>query len=267
MQTDSSRGGKDVLGAVRRHPAAFFVAAIVLSALCFQVIPGQADVPGGLVAQGAALAALALAGVALVRPSALGFPRAAFGGLGRWAGLVLVVGLAAGFASWWMAGAPAVPAGEWMPRAAAVAALCLLTGVYEEGVFRVMALEALALHLTPVRAALASAVLFGVLHASLGEAQALGGAVAWAQGVLKLVQAGLFGFFMAVLYLRTRNLWVVAGMHAMFDLAYLGPLMLATGMQPGYVTGEAGDLAMLMATIVLLVPAAIVAFKNICPRA
>ncbi|WP_270299814.1 type II CAAX prenyl endopeptidase Rce1 family protein, partial [Eggerthella sinensis] len=81
-------------------------------------------------------------------------------------------------------------------------------------------------------AAAVSSVLFGALHVSLGDSASAVGAVAVAQTILKPVQAALFGFFMAALYVAARNLWQLAAVHAAFNLAYTGPLLLMGGFQP-----------------------------------
>lgn len=226
-----------------------FVAAIVLSVACFQVFPG--DDPASSLAQGAALSVIVLAIVRVGCPEVLRRSRNAVGSLGWWAAFVLAVGLAAGVALWLLSGSAGFLGSNAVARAAYVLALCLMTGLFEEGVFRVLALDALLTRVTPLRAAVASAVLFGLLHASFGQALAVGDAVGWVQAVLKPVQAGLFGFFMAALCLKGCSLWFLAGIHAAFDLVYLGPIMFATGVQPAYVTGGFGDAAVLAATTLL----------------
>ena len=161
----------------------------------------------------------------------------------RWTVAVLAIGALAGATSWWAAGGAgavgdAVSGGAGVApgltfRVAAVALLCLFTGVFEEGVFRVLALDAFALAFGTgrrngydatvsgsiafksagpwprgmLKAAIASSALFGILHVSAVDAAAAGSAVAWAQFALKPVQAGLFGFFMAALFMRTGSLW------------------------------------------------------------
>lgn len=249
-------------GFARGHRAAVFVAALGASAGCFSLVPG--DTLEGSLAQGALLTAVALVAVGLSHPRALRAPHRACGGLSPWVGYLLLVGAAAGSAS--LAMAPDLAFDLGLARVAQVTALCLLTGVFEEGVFRVLALDAFVPALGggsrgTMRAAIVSAVLFGVMHGSLGPA-ASGDAVAVAQAVVKPLQAGLFGFFMAAAYAATRNLWALAFAHAAFDLLYIGPLLLAGDLQRAYVTGDVGDLALLVVTTALLVPAAIAAARS-----
>lgn len=246
---------------------AVFVGALVASSLCFSLVPGD-GLEGSLV-QTAVLAGIALVGVLLVDRRALGKPRSLLRGMRGWTVAVLAVGFVAGVGSLWLAGGTGVAgdAAGLAGSAVLVVATCLLTGVFEEGVFRVLALDALV----PLfggdrgllKAAVWSSVLFGVLHSSVGDAAAAGTAIAWAQAFVKPVQAALFGFFMAALFVRTRSLWVVAGVHGLFDIACLGPGMLVGGAAQSYVTGNPADLALLVFTTALLVPPAVAAFRSI----
>lgn len=265
-RTNSTVGLETDGGLARNHRAAVFVAALVASAACFSLVPG--DTLGGSLVQGAALAVLALAAVGASNPRALRAPRlGSAGSLGPWAGYVAAIGLAAGVASFF-----ALPQGAVLDVAplhvAQVVALCLVTGVFEEGVFRVLALDALVPALGGsrrgmLRAALVSAVLFGALHVSLGEAVVAVDVVSGLQAVLKPVQAGLFGLFMAMVYFKTRNLWTLVGVHAAFNLFYSAPPLLAGDVQQTYVTGNPFDLVLLAATTLLLVPPALAAVRSV----
>ena len=116
-----------------------------------------------------------------------------------------------------------------------------------------------------LRAALVSAVLFGVLHVSLGEAASAVQAadfVAVAQAACKPVQAALFGLFMAAMYFGTRNLWTLVAVHAAFNFLYAGPQLLAGNLQQTYVTGDPIDFVLLAVSSVLLLPAAHAAFRS-----
>lgn len=256
-------------GCARSHRAAVFVAALVASAACFSLVPG--DSIGDSIVQGAMLAAVALVAVGVSSPRVLRAPRvAAARGLGAWTAYVLAVGLAGGIASFF-----ALSQGAALDVApihvVQVMALCLVTGVFEEGLFRVLALDALVPALGggrrgALRAALMSAALFGVLHVSLGEVSAAVDLAAVAQVVLKPLQAALFGLFMAAMYYRTRNLWALAVLHTAFNLLYTGPQLLSGGMQQTYVTGSLLDLVVLAATVVLLLPPACVAIRKALNR-
>ncbi len=76
-----------------------------------------------------------------------------------------------------------------------------------------------------------------------------------AQALLKALQAGLFGFCMAAVFLETGSIKQPVVIHAVFNVLYLGPLLVATGAVPAtYLTGNCGDLAVLALTIALLLP-------------
>lgn len=302
-ETDVGRGKepadaarRETAGAAHRKPrrplrnALAFAAALGLSAACFQAIP--ADEPAGLMAQSGALAAVAAAAMTLSRPvdagARLGDPlpegvspapsRESWAARGRlrplaaWTAYVLAVGLASGIAFWLVgfagasAPAPMEAGGSLALRAAYVLALCVLTGVYEEGVFRVLALRAFLPHAGPVRAAVASAVLFGLLHGASADFAVAGAdgatvAVAGAQMVLKPVEAGLFGLFMAALFLETGSFWAVALIHAAFDMLRLGPGLMDGALLGMHATGSAADLAVLAAAAALLAPPAAAALR------
>lgn len=142
--------------------------------------------------------------------------------------------------------------------------LCLVTGVFEEALFRGVMFKgfvrplATSRHAKPLlRAAVVSSCVFGVLHVS-GEVPVSGfDEVVTAQVVLKPLQAALFGFVMAGVFARSRNLWLICGLHAAFNALSEGPLFLAEGALPvTYLTGSLTDVALLAASVVLLVPAA-----------
>jgi membrane protease YdiL (CAAX protease family) len=117
----------------------------------------------------------------------------------------------------------------WSPDPSTLAALVVgyaATGVYEELWFRGVVLRA-ALPLGVVRAAALTAVLFGASHlANILFGQNVAVTVAQAVG------ATAFGFGYAVLRLRTRAVWFLAGTHAVGDL-----LLHTTGLHGGALWG------------------------------
>ena len=253
-------------GLARRHRAVVFAAALAASACCFALVPADSLV--GSIAQTALLAAVALVAVGLSRPGALGAPRhGVCRGLRALIGYVLAVGLAAGAVTVVGPCSGEVLAGGVL-RIVQVVALCFLTGVFEEGVFRVLAIDAFAPAFGGgrsglLKAAIASSAVFGLLHVSVGDAGLANDAVSVAQMALKPVQAGLFGLFMAAVYVGTRNLWVLVGVHAAFNMLHAGPVLLADGVQQTYVTGAPLDLVLLAATTLLLIPPAVRAFSMV----
>ncbi len=178
-------------------------------------------------------------------------------------------------------------------RAALLLACCFATAVFEEGFFRGIAvpcaarrtqleLEALKSgDIGPVTqetyrqmseeeqreitnvsysAAVFSAILFGAAHLMGSNPFAGSDATAIAllltEAVGKAVQAGMFGYVMAALMLRTQSVFAPMVVHFLFDVLYFAPVVLATGMLPAtYATGSFANLAILALTIAALVPA------------
>lgn len=247
------------------------VGALLAASVCFQVVPGDSLV--GSLVQGVLLAGLAVGAVALCDRKTLALRRRASGehcGL-RWVTYVLAVGLVAGVVAAWRVESAAATDGSLVARVVAVVLICLLTGVFEEGIFRATALRAFASafeggRAPMLKAALASSVLFGLLHVSAADAVAAGSAVAWAQVVCKPLQAALFGLVMAALFIRTRSLWAASLTHGLFNMVYVGPPMLLAGIQTTYVTGDPFDLALLAATTLLLIPPAIASCRELLLR-
>lgn len=157
-------------------------------------------------------------------------------------------------------------------RVLLVLIVCLGTGVYEEALFRGLAIPCLMRTFEPVgddsrthgelpsrrtgtehtaqtppsrftplvKAAAVSALLFAVLHLSgadaVAELTAAGNtyvaAVVALQLVLKLLEGLLFGICMAYLYVKSGSIWQPALVHGVFDLCVLGPQLFATGSVP-----------------------------------
>lgn len=277
--------------ALAAHPLAAALAVLVASLFALAVLP--ADTLPAMAAQSLLLAALVLAALVLICPQRLALPhphpRPRNGAAGTHeappasprAKSVLVPGvlgvaLVAGALS--LAALPAAPGPAPEPAALAVRialalAVCVGTGIFEEGLFRVIALDALVAVLPPgrtcrLRAAALSAAVFGLLHLG-GTPPATGDAVAGAQLALKPLEAALFGFVMAAVYFRTQSLWPAAGVHAAFDALSLAPMLAATGAAPTtHVTGQPADLVPLVAVALLLVPLVLAAARTLrCPPA
>ena len=129
--------------------------------------------------------------------------------------------------------------------------ICLLTGLYEESFMRVLGIEAFERALDTKRAILASAALFALLHVGAPDVSA--GQLVLLQTALKFGQALLFGVILGALYVRTRRLWPCAFIHAGFDVLYLAPNVLLTGMMPEtYASGAVGDTVLLAVSVLML---------------
>lgn len=101
------------------------------------------------------------------------------------------------------------------------------------------------------RAVLVSALLFALLHVGAPDVSA--GQLVLLQTALKFGQALLFGVILGALYVRTRRLWPCAFIHAGFDVLYMVPNVLLTGMMPEtYASGAVGDTVLLAVSVLML---------------
>lgn len=129
--------------------------------------------------------------------------------------------------------------------------ICLLTGLYEESFMRVLGIEAFERALDTKRAILASAALFALLHVGAPDVSA--GQLVLLQAALKFGQALLFGVILGALYVRTHRLWPCVFIHAGFDVLYMAPNVLLTGMMPEtYASGAVGDTVLLAVSVLML---------------
>lgn len=129
--------------------------------------------------------------------------------------------------------------------------ICLLTGLYEESFMRVLGIEAFERALDAKRAILASAALFALLHVGAPDVSA--GQLVLLQAALKFGQALLFGVILGALYARMSRLWPCAFIHAGFDVLYMVPNVLLTGMMPEtYASGAVGDTVLLAVSVLML---------------
>lgn len=133
-----------------------------------------------------------------------------------------------------MATATGIAQGQGLAAALFALAYCGCSAIFEEGVFRVLALDAFVLHFnegraTLVKASLLSALLFALLHVTQGGAGVPSAQLAFAErGMalalppLRFLQAALFGLCLACLYLRYRRIWQLVIVHTVFNLLYFG---------------------------------------------
>lgn len=198
--------------------AAVFVASVVVGTVLGQVIAGAAGAGEG-VRRAAGLVGtdvIGVVGLAWVLSKLSWWRLVGFVGPSQWrslgllvpAVLLVVVALVGGLAS--------LDTGDPELLALAVPQVSL-TGLWEEGLIRGFLLSALLLAALrsgsgPVRAVLASAVIFGLLHL----VSAVGGSLPGA--VFQVVYATLIGICFGALMLRTNALWLLMILHALFNL-------------------------------------------------
>lgn len=97
--------------------------------------------------------------------------------------------------------------------------VCLFVGLYEEMAFRVTINDAILYKFRDskhvfVWVAIISSLVFGGVHV-LGAGMQSGLSVVSA--LLKTIQTALFGFCLLILYWKTRNIWGIALVHAIYD--------------------------------------------------
>lgn len=146
--------------------------------------------------------------------------------------------------------------------------LLATVGIVEEFTFRGMTFGGLMKilgrnHRGTFWACLISGLLFGFIHVI---DDALKGSAADATAALQMIgktlSAGMFGFVLAVIYLKTKNIWVAVALHSVYDsISFFTTLILTSAEDPAvmnevghYVaSGDVGKFS----GIVLLVDAAI----------
>lgn len=148
----------------------------------------------------------------------------------------------------------AIPGG-WAATVPAYLAFCLLTGVFEEGVFCGVIYPCLTVKDSPLRSAIFAAMLFGLAHLTFANGLAL--------CLLKVVQAALFSFCMVGLYAWTQHLVIPMMVHAAFDAVYFWDAYVRTGVVPPYAQAVAPDanIALLAGTALLFAVVALIIWK------
>ncbi|MEY8561605.1 CPBP family intramembrane glutamic endopeptidase [Eggerthellaceae bacterium 3-80] len=276
-QDDAHASASPSSHAVPLHPVFAFIVAFILTTFIFQALPGKTLVLSFM--QGLLLSALMLVIVKLSDRKALAKPKSA-GVLGRWIIYVLLVAALSGVVTFYLVrvGLRGFELNELALRLCVVCAVCLVTGIFEEALFRVLAINAFVIAFDSKRtrlidssplqtnavfkAALLSAILFAFLHISIAGLTS-GHAMVQLQTIIKFFQTALFGLIMAAFYIRTKSLWLIALMHTVFDILYLGPVMMAHGIPSALVTNEPVNLILLAVTTALLLAPAISAVQYI----
>lgn len=122
----------------------------------------------------------------------------------------------------------------------------LLLGVFEEGLFRGIILQAILEKMGSTKKGIINSVaigafIFGFAHILLSwmltgiDLSTMG----LMQGLLKTLSAGLAGFFFGAIYLRTKNLWGIALVHGLSDLLMmLGSLIFSGTNSVSYISSN-----------------------------
>lgn len=147
--------------------------------------------------------------------------------------------------------------------------LCIGTGLLEEGLFRGIMLDAFIENLGTRRrdlyvAAFTSSLIFGLLHVTGDVDAVISDSYALILAILKTIQAAIFGFFMAALYMRKKNLWLQALVHALYNTLIMAhQVVFFDNLPTSYVAGNVSDVIFLGFMIVLFIPLLVSGIKLI----
>lgn len=109
---------------------------------------------------------------------------------------------------------------DWPVKMILAVIMCLFVGLFEESVFRVLINDAILYKFRNskyvfVWIAIISSFVFGAVHVITPKVFASPAALGTAG--LKTVSTGLLGFVFLILYWKTRNIWGIALVHALYD--------------------------------------------------
>jgi membrane protease YdiL (CAAX protease family) len=125
---------------------------------------------------------------------------------------------------------------NWLALVSQAIIFYFLLGIFEEGLFRGIIMQAFLAKMGKTRGGLIWAVainglIFGFVHILLGwflsgvDLSTLG----LLQAILKTLSAGMAGFFFGAVYLKTRNIWGISLVHGLSDLLLMVGSLLFTG--------------------------------------
>ncbi len=126
----------------------------------------------------------------------------------------------------------------------------IMTGFYEEMFFRGLLLQNL-LKKGIMKAVVISSIMFGLIHL-------VNGIVGF-----QVISAALFGIYLSAIYLRTKNIWPIIAIHALWDTAMFWIADLGTGLQGANFpeiaqvaseTSDTGDASIIAVVLVFLLP-------------
>lgn len=215
---------KELLG---KYPALSGIVMVVILMLLFKLLPlrgssgsALAQLPVEIVIGIITLALMALiGGVSVIRPSGQGV-----GFSLRKAIYLLIIAAVSGLISvsaQISAGTPLVD--NWFGPVIALLVLDLFVGIFEEGMCRGLLLNGLLGSMGKTRtgmiwAVVISSLVFGLIHvvAQIADPASMT-LLGWAQILGKTLQAGLVGFLLAAIYLKTHNIWCGVIVHGLND--------------------------------------------------
>ncbi len=252
---------------IHRHPVMFILVVFGVCAGIFALIPDSGLL--WLAIESVSLAAIILLALILYSPESLHFDFVRCGKkvlllslgvvtIGLLSGGMVLYKLIVSDTSFTDGGV--VLADQWPLSLLMLLIMCLGTGVFEEGLFRgILYQEIVDQYATSkqvcLKAALVSAIVFGLLHVSGGLQTQTDGGIAVFQLLLKALQTASFGFCMAALFERTGRIWLVICLHATYNFALMVPQVLFTGgSEIDILSGSINSLPVLLASLLLFLP-------------
>ena len=142
-----------------------------------------------------------------------------------------------------------------------IAVLCIAVGLFEEIGFRAIMNDALVYQFRSYPkiftvSAWAGSLLFGFVHVMGTFGVAFGDTVSTLTFFAKIIETGLFGLIMLILFWKTRNIWACAAVHALNDFLPLCTSFLAgsgTLDSIRYVSdGQTGIYSLVVYTVLIL---------------
>lgn len=125
---------------------------------------------------------------------------------------------------------------DWFIMLVQATIFYLLLGIFEEGLFRGVILQAFLVKMGKTRGGLIGAValngfIFGFAHILLTwfETGVDLSALGLMQALLKTLSAGMAGFFFGAIYLKTRNIWGIALVHGLSDFLLMAGSLIFFG--------------------------------------
>ncbi len=161
-------------------------------------------------------------------------------------------------------------AADWPVQIILAVILCIFIGLFEETAFRVLINDAILYKFRNskhvfVWIAVISSFVFGAVHVLPADYSSVSAVVT---AILKIVQVGLFGFCLLIMYWKTRNIWGIALAHALFDGLSVVPEAMFNdtsdiGSADLYVNSGSNGMIGLAGFIAVLTVAAVILWINI----
>lgn len=130
--------------------------------------------------------------------------------------------------------------------------LCASIGLFEESLFRGVLFSGMLKKMGGTQkgilgAVLLSSLIFGFIHV---EDYVFGGSydlIGCVQSVLKILQSGALGFLLATLYMKNKNMWMIALVHGLNDFFPMQAVILGNASLGNYAgAGGAGGIALIV---------------------